>query len=281
MARRYDTAFAPRARNAPGQGAGGLIRFLLLLALFAIALRSFVFAPFSIPSESMLPRLMVGDYLFVAKWPYGWSRYSLPFDFPLFEGRIMGRMPSPGDVVVFKAPPDQGQDYIKRVIALPGDVVALEGGTVIVNGKPIPRTRIADILVPISPNTHCPAPASGSAREETLAGDHRVCRYARYRETLPDGRSYVVIDQGEFPMPDYMPPRRVPADHLFLMGDNRDASADSRFSAEAGHGIGMVPVDNLVGRAMVGFFSTDGSADLAKPWTWIPATRWSRIGEGF
>lgn len=262
---------------------GGLaenLRFLVTLALIAFVLRSFIVAPFSIPSESMLPRLLVGDYLFVAKWPYGYSRHSLPWSIPLIPDRIFARAPERGDVVVFKNPADSRTDYIKRVIGLPGDLVQVKGGQLILNGDPVPRARVADFLDPVSPNSPCRPTPSGAIKVETLPGGSVACRYPRYRETLPGGRSYEIIDIATTPADDTAV-FVVPEGQFFLMGDNRDRSADSRFPAEIGGGIGFVPEENLVGRALVSFFSTDGSAEWLLPWTWLTAARWSRIGEGF
>jgi signal peptidase I len=252
--------------------------FVFLLKLLAIVLlfRSLVFAPFNIPSESMLPGLMNGDYLLAAKWPYGYSRYSLPLSAPLLPHRILAGQPKRGDVVIFKAPPENDIDYIKRVIGLPGDTVQMIGGQLWLNGKAVPKQRIADAVVAVSANTRCYM----SVFEVTAPDGARECHYPRFRETLPDGRSYNVLDLGQTPQDD-TPPILVPDNSLFLMGDNRDNSMDSRFPAVPGQGIGIVPQDNLVGRATVMMFSTDGSASWVKPWTWITATRWHRIGTTF
>ena len=250
--------------------------FLLKLALVVGIFRSFFFSPFNIPSESMLPRLQNGDYLLAAKWPYGYSKYSLPWSVPLIPGRIFASQPNRGDVVIFKAPPTNDIDYIKRVIGLPGDTVQMVGGQLVLNGTPVPRQRIADFELPVSPNTDCFA-----VQFRTTAADGTpVCRYPRYRETLPGGRSYEVLDL--FPTPkDDTGAIIVPEGHLFLMGDNRDNSQDSRFPAVEGGGIGIVPQANLVGRASLMMFSTDGGAQWLLPWTWFTAARWSRIGGTF
>lgn len=250
--------------------------FLIKLALIVAVFRSFFFSPFNIPSESMLPRLENGDYLLAAKWPYGYSKYSLPFSVPLIPGRIFAGQPERGDVVIFKAPPLDSVDYIKRVIGLPGDQIQMKSGQLVINGKPVPKRRIADFEIAVSPNTRCYLP-----QFEARNGDgEAVCRYPRYRETLPGGRSYDVLDLGITPQDD-TPPLLVPEGHLFLMGDNRDNSLDSRFPAVPGQGIGIVPQANLVGRASVMMFSTDGSAEWIKPWTWFTAARWNRIGGTF
>ncbi len=255
------------------------IKYLLKLALFVFVLRSFIFAPFNIPSESMLPRLMIGDYLLVAKWPYGFSKYSLPFSVPLIPSRILPGEPERGDVVVFKAPPGNHTDYIKRVIGLPGDLIEVRAGQIILNGKPIPRKRVADFVEPLTENSACLKTDVAKFRETASDGSVR-CRYPRYLETLPGGRSYAVLDLDDQAM-DNTPVYAVPAGHMFLMGDNRDRSADSRFPPVEGQGIGIVPQENLVGRAMVSVFSTDGSASWIKPWTWFSAARPERIGETF
>lgn len=251
------------------------LEFLLKLAVFVFLLRSLIVSPFSIPSESMLPRLMVGDYLLVTKWDYGYSRHSFPFSIPLIDGRVLAKLPERGDVVVFKAPPGNDTDYIKRAIGLPGDLIELRGGTVSLNGVPLRQERQPDYAAPVTPNSPC---VSLQFIERTATGDR--CRYPRYRETLPGGRSYFILDLGPTQADD-TPVFTVPAGHVFMMGDNRDRSADSRFPAMVGGGIGMVPIENLVGKARVSVFSTDGSANLLLPWTWFTAARWSRIGEGF
>lgn len=252
---------------------GSFVWFLAKLLLVVLVFRTLVFSPFSIPSESMLPRLMNGDYLLAAKWPYGISRHSLPFDLPLPGGRLFASTPERGDVVIFKHPID-GRDYIKRVIGLPGDAVSMVGGQVVLNGTPIPREPMADALIAESPNTGC----SWGGAPAQLDDGSAACRYSRFRETLPGGKSYEVLDFGMTPA-DALAPVTVPAGALFVMGDNRDNSRDSRFPAAAGDAVGFVPQDLLVGRAIIIVWSTDGSADWAKPWTWFTAARWHRIGD--
>jgi signal peptidase I len=259
-------------------GSWSLIRFVLTLLLIAWALRSFVFAPFSIPSGSMLPTLYIGDYLVVAKWPYGISRYSFPFGFPSFEGRLFGGLPNRGDVVVFRHP-NENADLIKRVIGLPGDTVEVAGGKLILNGKAVARATLSPAGVPITLNSPCKvAPMAMPSIADTSVS--HLCVYPAYRETLPGGPSYTVLDQVDGGPADDFAPVKVPPGHVFLMGDNRDDSLDSRFGPAEG-GIGIVPTDHLIGRATVTFWSTDGSASYVKPWTWFTALRGSRIGNGY
>ncbi len=250
--------------------------FLIKLLLIVVIFRSFIFSPFNIPSESMMPRLVNGDYLLAAKWPYGFSSYSLPLSAPLIPGRIMASQPERGDIAIFKAPPANDTDYIKRVIGLPGDSVQMVAGQLYLNGKPIPKQKVADFEIAVTPNTGCYLP---QYEAKNTAGDP-VCRYPRFRETLPGGKSYYVLDLAQSAQDDTAPVM-VPEGHLFMMGDNRDNSMDSRFPAIPGQGIGIVPQENLVGRATVMMFSTDGGAEWIKPWTWFTAARWSRIGGTF
>ncbi|MGN6500211.1 MAG: signal peptidase I [Tsuneonella sp.] len=263
----------PAKAEDKGETLGSFLWFVAKLAIAVLLFRSFVLSPFNIPSESMLPRLWNGDYLLAAKWPYGFSRHSLPFDLPLIPGRIFAHPPERGDVVIFKHPLD-GTDYIKRAIGLPGDTVAMRRGQLILNGVPVPKQRMADFTIPVSPNTDC---AWGAETVRDANGAH--CAYARFRETLPNGRSYEVLDFGPTPQDDFGPVI-VPEDTVFVMGDNRDNSQDSRFPAMPSGGVGFVPQENLVGRATVMMWSTDGSAEWYEPWTWFTAARWSRIGHG-
>jgi len=276
-----ETTTAPAAEPAkaekPAKKEDSFPVFVLKLAVVVLIFRSFIFAPFYIPSESMLPRLINGDYLLLAKWPYGYSSRSLPLGVPLLpEKRVLAAMPQRGDVVVFKNPPLGKDDWIKRVIGLPGDTVQMKNGQVWLNGQPIPKQEVAPFEVAVSPNTTCLSTTFEAKNTEGVD----VCRYPRFKETLPGGRSYDVLDLFTKPSDDtdvYV----VPEGHLFLMGDNRDNSEDSRFPAEVGGGIGFVPVDNVIGRATVMMWSTDGSAEWLKPWTWFTAARWSRIGGTF
>jgi signal peptidase I len=250
---------------------GSFAWFVVKLALAVFVFRAFVFSFYSIPSESMLPRLWNGDYFIAAKWPYGYSRWSMPFSLPLVPGHIFESLPERGDVVVFKHPVDH-VDYIKRVIGLPGDSVAVRDGQVVLNGVPVKREKIGDFAIPISPNTGC----AWGGTEIAVKGD-RACDYARFRETLPSGVTYDTLDFGLTAQDNYGPVI-VPEGRVFLMGDNRDNSMDSRFPAEAGGGVGLVPQDLLIARASAMVWSTDGSADWVKPWTWFSAARWDRLG---
>jgi signal peptidase I len=277
---------APSADQPQRSETSETIRFLLKLALFVLIFRSFVLAPFVIPSESMLPRLLIGDYLFVSKWSYGYSRWSLPWGLPLIPGRIFASTPERGDVVVFRSPsaPDgdndpahADHDVIKRVIGLPGDRIRMQRGQLFLNGRAIPKQRIADFTLPLSPNYD--AARCGAAFVDVDPAGRQICRYPRFRETLPGGRSYQVLDLVDDPRGDDTGEYVVPAGNVFLMGDNRDNSGDSRFAPY--EGMGYIPMERIQGRAMVTFFSTDGSAEWIKPWTWVQAARGSRIGEGF
>ena len=249
--------------------------FLVKLVLVVLLFRTLVFTSFNIPSESMMPRLLVGDYLFAAKWPYGYSRYSLPFDLPVGEGRLFGKLPERGDVAIFKHPIDK-TDYIKRVIGLPGDTVQMIDGTLHINGTAVPKEPVADFVLPTTAERGC---GPGRARYTVRLDDGTfACSFPQFRETLPNGVSYNVLDLGTVEV-DNTAPIVVPADHLLMMGDNRDNSQDSRRPAVAGGWVGMVPLDHLVGRASFMYFSTDGSAEWLKPWTWFTAARPSRMGK--
>lgn len=248
--------------------------FLLKLAVFVLIFRSFIFSPFNIPSESMLPTLANGDYLVAAKWPYGFSRYSLPGEVPLIPGRVLAGAPEPGDIVIFKHPVD-GTDYIKRAIALPGDTVEMRKGQLVLNGTPVPKVPIANFEIALSPNTECHV----FAVVEQKPDGTRVCSYKRFRETLPNGVSYNVLDFGPMDK-DNFGPVIVPEGRVFVMGDNRDNSQDSRFEAKPQGGVGMVPQELIFARASMLMWSTDGSAEWLLPWTWFTALRPERLGTG-
>ena len=272
---RTDPAAQATESDAPAKKEeGSFLWFLVKLVIAVLLFRTFLFSTFSIPSESMLPRLMVGDYLLTQKWPYGFSRASVPFDLPLIPGRIFPHDPERGDIVVFKHPLDR-VDYIKRVIGLPGDTVQMKGGVLWLNGQPVKKERIADFFAPIGPHNLCRIPQFRSLD----AHGTPVCRYPRFRETLPGGRTYEVLDFGPTPQDD-TEAVVVPEGRLFLMGDNRDNSEDSRFPTVAGGGVGLVPEANVVGRAAVIAFSTDGTSSWINPISWFTAARWDRSGTG-
>ncbi len=279
--RRSKPAHRPAKRpnvEKPKDDGWSMVRFLLTLAILAWVVRSLIIAPFSIPSGSMLPTLYIGDYVAVAKWPYGFSRFSFPFGFPPIGGRIFGHAPSRGDVVVFRHP-SEPTDLIKRVIGVPGDTVEVRGGALILNGRAVPRMALGQYPLPVSANTPCKAVPPATPALGTRLGQP-YCMLGAYRESLPQGPSFTVLDQVEGGAADDFASVRVPAGQLFLMGDNRDDSADSRFGPAEG-GIGMVPLENVIGRALVTFWSTDGSASYFKPWTWFTALRGDRIGNGY
>lgn len=247
----------------------------LWVVLAVLAFHSLIAKPFFIPSGSMLPTLWIGDRLVVSKWPYGWSYVSPSFHIlPFVPGRAFGRLPERGDIVIVK-PPGMRSDFIKRVIGLPGDTIGVEGGQVWLNGKPLKRVRQTPAVWQVSPNMPC----DGPRYDPYLilgAGGGRACAVPRYREYLPGGVNYDTLDLGYSSEDDYAP-IVVPEGHVFLMGDNRDDSADSRISQEEG-GLGIVPVENIGGRAEFITFSLDGTTRLLNPASWFAALRSGRAG---
>lgn len=251
------------------------LRGILWLVLAVLGFHSLVAKPFYIPSESMMPGLLVGDRLVVTKFPYGYSFVTPTFHLlPPIPGRLFGRLPERGDVVIV-TPPGTRTDYIKRVIGLPGDTLAVREGVVWLNGKPVPRRAMGTRDIPVDANTRCD-PEHYRDRLVRGADGKPYCRLPIVRETLPNGRSYDTVDLGWSPR-DNFGEIRVPKDRVFLMGDNRDNSADSRFSlAENGLG-GAVPWENIGGRAEFITFSLDGSAS-ANPLSWPGSFRPGRAG---
>ncbi|MEO0499236.1 MAG: signal peptidase I [Pseudomonadota bacterium] len=251
------------------------MRHIAILALAVLGIWSFVAKPFFIPSESMVPTLLVGDRLVVTKYPYGYS-YLSPFFriLPKIEGRLFGSYPERGDIVVLKDP-IRHTDWIKRVIGLPGDVVQMKDGTLFINGAAIPKERVAPAKIVESPNQICERPY----RQEDASGQI-VCVYPRFIETLPNGRRYEVQDLGTT-VGDNTPPLMVPQGHVFLMGDNRDRSLDGRFAPrEDGQGgLGMLPIENVSGRAEFITFSIDGSLEWLNPVSWWNSLRGERAGQ--
>ena len=268
------TPAAPvRQQSALWREVKGLFWVLLAVLLF----HSFVAKPFYIPSESMMPALLKGDRLVVSKYPYGWSWVSPSFHLaPVMGGRLFGRIPTPGDVVIV-TPPGAREDYIKRVIAVPGDTVAVKNGRLILNGREVKREVRPPAMVPVDANAPCGIEFMGF--QVQAADGKRYCRLPIVRETLPNGATYDTIDLGSSPGDDYGPVK-VPAKHVFLMGDNRDRSADSRFAAgELEHGLGgPVPWENIGGRAEFITFSLDGTTELLNPASWFRALRSGRAG---
>ncbi|GEQ98824.1 signal peptidase I [Iodidimonas gelatinilytica] len=247
-----------------------LVRFVLSVAVIVLGVRTLLFEPFNIPSESMLPTLMVGDYLFVSKYPYGYSHHSIITSPDLFSGRILDSAPKRGDVAVFKLPRDNKTDYIKRVIGLPGDHIQMRDGHLFINDQVVERQRIEDFVVAVSENTICSAPFL-----ETAEDGKEYCRYPQYRETLPNAVSYNTLDLNPAGPSDNTRMFVVPAGHYFMMGDNRDNSLDSRRPQSTG--VGYVPAENLVGRAEMIFFATDGGAHIWEPWFWFQSMRYKRF----
>ena len=224
------------------------IKTIVYAGLIAVGVRTVAFEPFNIPSGSMIPTLLVGAYLFVSKFSYGYSNFSLPFSPPLFSGRLFGSLPKRGDVAVFKYPRDTSIDYIKRIIGLPGDHIQVRGGQLYVNG------------------TLCPRVPEGNYVSE--GSDTPM-----YQETLPNGVKHDILKERDDGWANNTQEYVVPPGHVFAMGDNRDNSADSRFMDQ----VGFVPIENLVGRAEILFFSFDAEYPWWEFWEWPFEIRWSRL----
>lgn len=240
--------------EAPGSAWMETIRTIVIAVLIAVGVRTFAYEPFNIPSSSMEPTLLIGDYLFVSKLSYGYSRHSLPFGLPLFKGRILMSEPEVGDVAVFVFPGDNETDYIKRIVALPGDKVEVRDGILYLNDLAAKRELL-------------------SASEVAELG-YSNSKGLLYYETLPNGRRHLIREEGDQLFYDNFRAVVVPEGHFFAMGDNRDNSLDSRAN------VGMVPIENLVGRADFLFFSHDGSSAWWKFWNWPSTIRFSRIFDG-
>ncbi len=228
------------------------IRTLIYAILIAFFIRTFILQPFTIPSGSMLPNLLVGDYLFVSKYSYGYSRYSLPFSPNIIKDRIFARLPERGDVVVFRLPNDTDVDYIKRVIGLPGDKIQIKNGLIYINDEEVSITNYNDNYKYFT-----------QYNKNTLKNE------------ILDGKSHLVLDLETGSLGDNTGIYRVPNDHYFMMGDNRDNSLDSRFIDQ----VGYVPFENFVGRAEFLFFSSDKSVPLWKIWNWHKKFRFDRIAK--
>ena len=233
-------------------GFGETLRTVLYAVLIAFAVRTFAFEPFNIPSGSMSPTLLVGDYLFVSKYAYGYSRFSVAFGLPLFQGRFFNSEPQRGDVVVFKLPTDTSVDYIKRLVGLPGDRIRVVGGVLYINGVPSRREKVGDLIV----------------------NEHGIrLQYQRYTETLPNGIKHPILEISDNGALDNTPEYVVPPGYYFMMGDNRDNSQDSRVLSL----VGYVPAENLVGRAEIVFFSLQEGTQFWEIWKWPSAIRFDRL----
>ena len=232
---------------------GELMRTAFVALLLALVIRTFLFEPFNIPSGSMIPTLKVGDYLFVSKYSYGYSKHSFPMGLGGFEGRIMADTPQRGDVAVFKLPSNTSVDYIKRVIGLPGDEIQVLNGRLVINGEQIDREEL------------------GMAEYDSGYG--YMSRVNEYIETLPEGVMHTIYEEDDYQALDNTLKFTVPEAHYFMMGDNRDNSRDSRVMEE----VGFVPFENFVGRAEFIFFSTNGNARFYEIWKWPMTVRWNRL----
>ena len=238
----------PAAETSPPSGMAEIVdtvRTVAVALAAAVVIQTVAFQPFTIPSASMEPGLIVGDYLVVSKFAYGWSRASLPFNPPLPSGRLFEHLPKRGDVVIFRRPSNPQETWIKRVIGLPGDTVSVSGGVVTVNGQALAQ-RV------LGPGLDLDAPGRPVEQVE---------------ERQADGRAYVTFDGGQGLEGDERPAQVVPDGQLFVMGDNRDNSLDSRWSPDVG--VGLLPVGNVVGRAEIVVASWKPGAALYRPWTWF------------
>jgi signal peptidase I len=231
-------------------GVGESVRVIVQALLIALVIRTLLFQAFSIPSGSMKGTLLIGDYLFVSQYSYGYSRYSLPLSLPLFSGRIFGSAPTRGDVAVFALPKDGSTDYIKRVIGLPGDRIQMIAGLLHINGVAVKRERVGDFI-----------------------DDENGSNVRRWRETLPNGVSYETLDLEDNGFLDDTQEYVVPPGHYFMMGDNRDDSLDSRVSS----GVGYVPFENFIGKAQIIFFSIGDGEPAWHIWSWPQSIRWGRL----
>ena len=276
-----ETPVVPPAEQKQDKGSAlwREIKGLLWVLVAVLAFHSLIAKPFYIPSESMMPGLLTGDRLVVTKYPYGWSWVSPSFHvLPPIDGRLFGRLPERGDVVIV-TPPGTRTDYIKRVIGLPGDVVRMVDGRLIINGQPVKLDRQPPRMIPIDPNSPCGSNSDPALYDFRVRGPDggMYCRVPVVRETLPSGRSYEIVDLGRS-IEDNFGPIRVPAGHLWLMGDNRDDSADSRVPEWQGGLGGPVPWENIGGRAEFITFSLDGTTVWWNPLTWFEALRPGRAG---
>jgi signal peptidase I len=248
-------------REKPAESWGETIRTVFYAVLIAIGIRTFAWEPFNIPSESMLPTLQVGDYLFVSKYAYGYSKHSFPFSMGPFEGRVLESPVERGDVVVFKLPRDNTTDYIKRIVGLPGDKIQVTEGVLSINGQAVPKANTESY------------PYHSYPYDEQYGFERN---FPTFIETLPNGVKHLTYDLAPRGMNDNTGVFEVPAGHYFAMGDNRDNSTDSRVPPQM-QGVGFVPAENLVGRAEIIFFSTNGSGSWWQIWNWPSTIRFGRL----
>lgn len=270
---------SPDHNKAAKPGKSGWIaevQGIFWLILVVIGFHSLIAKPFYIPSESMMPGLLVGDRLVVSKYPYGWSFVSPTFHLlPFVHGRLLGRLPKRGDVVII-SPPGKREDWIKRVIGLPGDRIEMRDGTVIINGAAVMREQPQLRRIPADESAPC-SELKYSGRLVSGPDRETYCEVPVVRETLPNGRSYDTIDMGPTPLDDF-PALSVPDGHIFLMGDNRDGSLDSRAPLAMGGLGGPIPWENIGGRAEFITFSLDSGATWWNPISWFRALRPGRAG---
>lgn len=270
------------ATKRPGTDWASELRGIFWLILAVLGFHTFIAKPFYIPSESMLPGLLVGDQLVVSKYPYGWSFVSPTFHLlPFINGRLLGRMPERGDVVIV-TPPGTKTDYIKRLIGLPGDRLEVRNGVVILNGVPVKRGPLHYVDVPYYGGMPQPAPETGLTCDlgpdalRTAPDGSAICHMPLVTETLPNGRHYETVELGETAADTYGP-IVIPPNHVFMMGDNRDRSADSRVPLDQGGLGGPVPWEYLGGRAEFITFSKTGLGSW-NPLTWGESFRGGRAG---
>ncbi|GAO98671.1 signal peptidase I [Caedimonas varicaedens] len=247
---------------------GEFIRSILIAILFAMGIQTVAYQTFNIPSGSMKPNLLIGDFIFVSKFAYGYTHYSIPFSPPLFEGRLFGSEPKRGEVVVFRAPhKTNSEDWIKRCIGLPGDKIQMRGGVLFINDQECPLEKLdGDFLDTLY------IKYNGDGTEERIL-DKNGPSIERYMQTLPNGVKHIIIKEKPFGLArlDNTPELVVPAGHYFMMGDNRDGSDDSRNQ----QALGFVPYENLIGRAELIFFSTE--ARWWEFWNWLTGIRFNRL----
>ncbi|HOO50305.1 MAG TPA: signal peptidase I [Alphaproteobacteria bacterium] len=248
-----NTSDATTKKDSHHETLGETAKTVVIAVLLALLVRTFLFEPFNIPSTSMVPNLLVGDYLFISKYSYGYSKHSLPMGIGGFDGRFLAEEPKRGDVIVFKLPSDTRIDYIKRLVGMPGDTVQMINGRLYINDEIVPRKMVGM-----------------KEYKKEISGTSKVMEYI---ETLPGGVEHSIYEESDHEGLDNTQRYTVPKGHYFMMGDNRDNSRDSRVLDL----VGYVPFDNLEGRAEMIFFSTNGSASLLEFWKWPWTVRYERL----